>query len=305
MNWPFIGEVFIRPFIRPGLQFFLSPLSRLPSSFQPWRQVLLSIVLVGFLPACGPTLKHYGGVERSLRGGNPQKAVQLVEGAEADYDDKSHLLYLMDLGMTLHLAGQYEESNARLQEADDLVEEQYTKRVRDEASAILVNESELPYRGDPYEHVMINVITALNYALLQQLPDALVEARKIDHRLNVLTDSVDKDEYHEDPFARYLTGVLYEASGDLNNAFIAYRKAKDAYSLAQSWSHITLPDILKRDLLRVTKALHLSEEYQEYHEAFPDMPEPADYGRIQSPSGGIELQWSGSDKRGYVSRRST
>ena len=277
MNSCGITEVFIRPLIRPGLHFFLSPLSRFTSSSQSWRNVLIGVVLVGLLPACGPTLKHYGGVERSLRVGDPQKAVQLVEHAEADYDDNSHLLYLMDLGMTLHLAGQYEESNARLEEADDLVEEQYTKRVRDEASAILVNESELPYRGDPYEHVMINVIKALNYALLQKLPDALVEARRIDHRLNVLTDSVDKDEYHEDPFARYLTGVLYEASGDLNNAFIAYRKAQEAYTLVQSWSHITLPEILKKDLLRVTKALHLSEEYQQYHEAFPDVPEPDAY----------------------------
>ena len=282
MNSCGIGGVYIRLLNRPGLHFFLSPFPCFKSFPQSWSSLLIIIFIVGLLQACGPTLKHYGGVERSLRVGNPQKAVQLVEQAKENYDDESHLLYLMDLGMTLHLAGQYEESNTRLEEADDLVEEQYTKRIRDEASAIFLNETELPYRGDPYEQVMINVIKALNYALLQNLPDALVEARKIDHRLNVLADSVDKDEYREDPFARYLTGVLYEASGDLNNAFIAYRKAEEGYRLAQSWLGVTLPEILKRDLLRVTNALHLSEEYQRYHEAFPEVPEPETFNESRA-----------------------
>jgi hypothetical protein len=160
-----------------------------------------------------------------------------------------------------------------LEEADSLIEEQYTKRLHEEAAAILLNENELPYRGDPYERVMINVIKALNFALLQNLSEALVEARKIDHRLNVLNDSVEKDKYREDPFARYLSGVLYEASGDLNNAFIAYRKAEEGYRLASSWSGVAFPDILKQDLLRVTQTLHFREEYQYYRQKFPNILE--------------------------------
>ena len=89
------------------------------------------------LQGCGPTLKHYPDVEESLRQGDPQKAVQLVEQAEDSYDEDSYLLYLMDLGMTLHLAGKYEESNRYLEEADELVAEQYTKRLHDEAAAML------------------------------------------------------------------------------------------------------------------------------------------------------------------------
>ena len=226
-----------------------------------------------FLQGCGPTLTHYPDVEESLRQGDPQKAVKFVEGAEDSYDEDSYLLYLMDLGMTLHLAGKYEESNRYLEKADELIAEQYTKRLHDEAAAMLLNEGELPYRGDPYEQVMINVIKALNYALMQNLSEALVEARKIDHRLNVLNDTVDQDEYREDPFARYLTGVLYEVSGDLNNAFIAYRKAEEGYRLASSWSGVALPDTLKQDLLRVTKALHFQEEHQHYRRTFPQTPD--------------------------------
>lgn len=225
------------------------------------------------LHACGPTFKHYAEVEKSLRQGNPHKAVELVEQAKESYDEDNHLLYLMDLGMTLHLAGEYEESNNYLEEADGLIEDQYTKHFQDEAAAMLISEGELPYQGEPYERVMINVIKGLNYALLQDLPEALVEARKIDHRLNVLNDSVDQDEYREDPFARYLTGILYEASGDLNNAFIAYRKAEEAYRLAKPWSDVALPDMLKQDLLRVARALNLQEEYHYYHKTYPSIPD--------------------------------
>ena len=123
----------------------------------------------------------------------------------------------------------------------------------------------------PTSRFLINVIKALNYALLQDLSEALVEARKIDHRLNVFDDSVDRDEYREDPFARYLTGVLYEASGDFVNAFIAYRKAEEGYRLAQSWSNVALPDLLKQDLLRMTKLLNLQAEEEHYRNAYPSI----------------------------------
>ncbi len=183
-------------------------------------------------------------------------------------------MYLMDRGMTLHLAGRYQDSNTFLEEADALIEDFYTTRIRDEAAAILVNETQLPYQGDPYEQVMVNVIKVLNYARLDDVPAALVEARRIDHRLNVIADSVEDDTYREDPFARYMTGVLYEAAGDPNNAFIAYRKAAEGYRLAEPWSQITFPLILQEDLLRTTKTLGLSEEFHAYQQAFPDASEP-------------------------------
>ncbi len=107
-------------------------------------------------------------------------------------ETKNRLLYLMDEGMVLHLADRYDESNTVLEEAYLLLRNCIRARLRDEASAILVNETQLPFEGEPFEHVMINVIKALNYALLQKWNEALVEARRIDHRLNVLSDRVER-----------------------------------------------------------------------------------------------------------------
>lgn len=221
---------------------------------------------------CGPATSHYALVEDSLRAGDPQRADLILERAQTDYGTKSRVLYWMDRGMTLHLAGRYGDSNAVLEQAEEEVERLYTRRIRTQAKAFLVNDTELPYEGEPYEQVMLNVLKSLNYAVTGAREDALVEARRIDHRLNVLADRVPaRDAYREDAFARYLTGILYEATGDVNNAFIAYRKAHEVYQRTVRWSGTPAPPALQADLLRVTDAAHLKEEHQQYLREFGEV----------------------------------
>lgn len=205
--------------------------------------------------------------------GDTVRAAAIVEKAESSYGSKSRVLYGMDRGMMLHLAGEYERSNAILEQVEEEVDRLYTKSIRSETAAFLTNDTSLPYEGEPYEHVMLNVVKALNYVALGQLNESLVEARRIDHRLNVLTDRAkDSSVYHEDGFARYLTGVLYESAGDLNNAFIAYRKAYEAYEAMRGWAHLPPPGQLRGDLLRTAEALQLTTELEEYRRQFPDTP---------------------------------
>ncbi len=221
---------------------------------------------------CSGPMAHYAGVERSLFAGQPEQAIKIMQAAEDEYGNTSRLLFLMDHGMVLHLAGRYAESNAVLEEAHFLIEDLYTKRLRDEASALLVNEARKPYEGAPYEHVMVNVVKALNYAFLQQWTEALVEARRIDHRLNVLSDTVEGgDEYHEDPFARYLVGLLYDIAGDINNAYVGYRIAEQVYEDGVAWTRVALPDVLKRDLIRTANHLGLHEDVERYQLKYPEV----------------------------------
>ncbi len=223
------------------------------------------------MEGCATQLSHYDKLYTSLHQRDAVEADQIIAAAESRYGSNSKLLYLMDRGMTLHLAERYKESARFLEEANEMVEDLYTRRLRNEALSLLVSDTKRPFRGDPYEQVLINVINALNYARLGDLEEALVEARRIDHRLNVLTDTVDEEDYQEDPFARYLTGVLYEANGDLSNAFVGYRKAFEAYQGAQTWSAVPVPGIVKQDLLRITQRLNLVNEHAEYRQAFPEV----------------------------------
>ena len=230
--------------------------------------MLGAILFVG----CSGPMAHYADIEQSLLAGQPAQAVEVMQAAKNKYGKKSQLLYLMDYGMVLHLAGKYSESNAVLEDAHLLIEDLYTRRIRDEASAMLVNEARQPYEGAPHEHVMVNVIKALNYALQQQWSEALVEARRIDHRLNVLSDKVeDKDSYQEDPFARYIVGLLYDITGDLNNAYVGYRKAEQVYEQGQAWTRVALPDVLKGDLIRTANRLGLHEDVSRYQKKYPNI----------------------------------
>ena len=223
------------------------------------------------LAGCGPSVNRYLLIDTSLRANDPKGADAIVQRTEKEYGEKSLVLYGMDRGMLLQLAGDYQQSNAVLEQAEEELDRLYTRKIRTETLAFMTNDTALPYEGDPYEQVLVNVLKALNYAALGQWQDALVEARRIDHRLNVLSDRTqEKGAYREDGFARYLSGILYESTGDVNNAFIAYRKAYETFDATRAWSHTAVPSQLREDLLRTAEALHFTQELAEYRRLFPD-----------------------------------
>ena len=239
------------------------------SSWRLWGGRLLFLFL---FTGCSTVPTHYALVEQSLLAGDAKQAAAVLEQAQQAYGTKNQVLYGMDRGMVLHLAGEYQASNGALERAEQEVDELYTRRIRTETKAFLVNNTELPFEGAPYEHVMVNVVKALNYAAMGNLQEALVEARRIDNRLNVLADRrTGKSDYTDDPFSRYLSGMLYESAGEFNDALIAYRKAYEGYQKGGTWLKTPLPFQLKEDLLRVSDALHFTEEHEGYRQSFPDV----------------------------------
>jgi hypothetical protein len=216
-----------------------------------------------------------------LLAGNTAQAAAIVEQAEQEYGAKSRVLYGMDRGLTLQLAGDYRQSTAALEQAEEGVDRLYTRTIRSETAAFMTSDNALPYEGDAYEHVMLNVVKALNYAVQGDVQEALVEARRIDHRLNLLSDrGKGSGGYRNDGFARYLSGILYEAAGDLNNAFIAYRNAFEAYEAMRGWLRIPPPPSLRADVLCMAEALGLATELDGYRKQFPDVAwEPASVRR--------------------------
>jgi hypothetical protein len=256
----------------------LSPLASCPTACLPARwgifisiQALFAALAFVLLVGCGPSVNRYLLIDTSLRANDPKGADAIVQRTEKEYGEKSLVLYGMDRGMLLQLAGDYQQSNTVLEQAEEELDRLYTRKIRTEALAFMTNDTALAYEGDPYEQVLVNVLKALNYTALGQWQDALVEARRIDHRLNVLSDrTTDKNAYREDGFARYLSGILYESTGDVNNAFIAYRNAYETFETTRAWAHTTVPHQLRVDLLRTAEALHFTQELAEYKHVFPD-----------------------------------
>lgn len=235
------------------------------------RSLSTALVFCFLLMACAPSLSHQKGIESNLLSHQYAKADRLVEENRRDYGKRNIVLYYLDRAMLLHLAGQYRESNAFFGKADIEMERLYTQSVTSHVGALLTNDNLLPYGGEDFERVLIHLFSALNYTALGELDGALVEARKVDARLNLINDRYDKKNvYKKDAFARYLAGILYETRGEVNNAFISYRKSYEAFKDYRRDYRTPIPSRLGLDLLRVTDDLHLKEEFDTYKKTFPD-----------------------------------
>jgi uncharacterized protein len=236
-----------------------------------WGPVLLVLLSVTAVSACAPRLP-YARIDRALQDGNPAEGIAILETAQDVYGSKSTALYLMDKGMVQYLAGRYLDSIQSLAVAEAQTDDLYTRRIRSEVEAFLTSDNTLPYEGEEFEKVLLNVLLAIDYVHLGQWDDALVEARKVDHKLIVLADRHQKRmTYTKDALARYLSGIIYEATGDLSNAFVAYRLALEAFEYYRKSYGLVVPDLVRQDLLRVTEALGLNQEHQEYQQAFPGL----------------------------------
>ena len=100
---------------------------------------------------------------------------------------------------------------------------------------------------------------------MNQLDDALVEARRIDAKLQLLTQTYGaKNKYDNDALGRYLSGLIYEMDHDDNNAFIAYVKTYEAYKDYARMFAFDCPETIKDDILRLAFKLGYHEQYETF-----------------------------------------
>ena len=65
-------------------------------------------------------------------------------------------------------------------------------------------------------------------------------------------------------------GIIYQSTGDYNNAFIAYRNPVDIYKHdSASLFSVSVPEQLKRDLLNTAWWTGFRDEFDEYRHRFP------------------------------------
>jgi hypothetical protein len=183
------------------------------------------------------------------------------------------VLYYLDRGIIAHFAGRYRESNESFSKAESIMEELYTKSLSKQAASFLISDNTIPYRGEDFERAMVNLFMALNYVGLGRWEDALVEARKVDNKLMVINSQYDEEErnaYKEDGFIRFLMGALYEAEGEINDAFISYRKAEQIYRSDYLPNYgVRPPPFLIEDLLRSAGAMGFYDEVDEIQHEYP------------------------------------
>lgn len=234
------------------------------SSFLPrtTHHALRTLVVVFLFSSCSsvPTGQPQVGYHLSL--GQYDQAVNVFRSNPSLYGAKNSLLYDLDYALTLHYAGRYQESVQIFEKAKAEYEKRQTTSVTRTAATWIVNDTMSAYHGEDFERVMVNVFQAVNFAVMGNWAEALVEARNADRVLNLINDSYPDDKknvYREDAFVRLLMGIMYEASGsrqDLNDALIEYRRAYEIYQGDYKQNYdLGAPRILLENYAAVAEAL--------------------------------------------------
>ncbi len=226
---------------------------------------LLSIVII---TSCATYYEKSIVFQQNFVEGEIDAANKTLDRYKKAAKGKDRLLYFLQKGVVLQMLGQYEESNNYFENAYTFTED-YKKNVSTEAASFLSNPTIKPYTGEDHEVVLIHYFKALNYLQSNSYDEALVECRRMNNKLNFLNDKYEKrkNRYKRDAFVMNLMGIIYEASGDINNAFIAYRNAYEAYDQDYAAHFSTeIPTQLKKDLLRSAYLNGFTEELRYFEQ---------------------------------------
>lgn len=227
------------------------------------------ILLLTFASSCATYYEVNREFTEDFESGRLQEANEVLSGKKKIEKSKDRLLYYLNKGVVLSMLGEYEESNEYLEKAY-LYTEDYQINYLNEATSLLTNPMFTAYRGEDHENLMVLYYKALNFLRMGKYDEALVECRRLNIRLQQLSDKYTSEKkYQRDAFIHTLMGIIYDAKKDYNNAFIAYRNALEIYNTDyQEIFSIAPPDQLKEDLLRTAWLTGFYEEFDQYKKEF-------------------------------------
>jgi len=221
------------------------------------------------LQSCATYYQANFTFNQEFENGDLNKALATLRKHSSEANGRREFLYDANNGLVLSLMGRYDESNDYFEKAF-LFGEDYRVNYLNEAASYLTNPNVTSYKGEDHEHLMLLYYKALNYLKLQKTDEALVECRRLNTRLEQLSDRYHSDtKYRHDGFINLLMGIVYETDADYNNAFIAYRNAFDIYAGDfQKLFGLQAPAQLKEDLLRTAYLSGLTDELEKYKSLF-------------------------------------
>ena len=214
----------------------------------------------------------------ALEAGQPEKA---YTNLEKNAPKKSDIPFLFELGLVAHYANHFQESNAALDQAGDIAEDRYTKSVSKEAVSLVTFDQMRPYSGTRYERLLSHYYRALNYVYQGQLDGALVECRRATALINYFKGEDEKYDFFGAGFLAHLSGVLFEATGEWNDAYISYKQAAAYYRNAAEKTGVEMPEDIGRSLVRLTRKLGFVDELERYQGQYGQFsPRPANTGEL-------------------------
>lgn len=245
--------------------------------------IVVCCCTIGLLCSCATWYERTAEFQETIVQGDYAKADKLLRKDKKLERGKNRILFYLNRGYIEFMQGHSKESNDAFETAENLIEEQFRNPAL-QAAVLVSNPTILPYKPEDFEVIMVNFYKAMNYLQLGDMEGALVEVRKINIKLNQLNDkySDHKNRYQRDAFAHLLMGLIYDASGDYNNAFIAYRNALETYEEDYKKNFgLAAPQQLKQDLMRTAYLCGFTSELKEYEKKFGETYHP-----VSSAAGG-------------------
>ncbi len=233
-----------------------------------FRNVLI-VSSVLLLNACASYYQKHYDFNSEFEQGDLRQALEILQKNESGAEGKARFIHFVNKGLLLSILGKYDESNAYFEKAF-LFGEDYRINYLNEATSYFTNPNVTVYRGEDHEHLMLLYFKAINFLKMNSPADALVECRRLNIRLNQLSDKYPSPEkLQRDAFIHTLMGIIYQSTKDYNNAFIAYRNALEVYEgdYAKMF-RIEVPEQLKIDLLEAAWRTGFVDEFESFKARF-------------------------------------
>ena len=187
--------------------------------------------------------------------GSPNKAAEILH-QDRRISKRDRLVFLMERGLILHHHGLYEESTSALLKASRLIEQQEIINAGRQVGSLVTSEWLTEYKGEYSERLWVHTYLMINFLLMYNYEDALVEAKQA---LQVFEKH--PEALSDDFFTRGLIALCFENLGLDNDAFIEYKKlAELMYD----------PTPVARKLYQLGTELGFQEEADLYEEYIPE-----------------------------------
>ncbi len=234
------------------------------------------LLIVSLMMGCAGY--NFEKVEVNLKTGKPEDAYNYLKKNTPKKPDIPHQF---ELGLTAHYANLFPESSKAFEQAEMIAEDRFTKSVSKEALSLVTTDKLRPYAGTRYERLLSHYYHALNYIYLNKLDDALVECRRATNLIQYFKGEEKEYNFFGTGFLSHFCGMVFEASGEWNDALISYRQAAEYYKNAAVITGVPVPDDVGHSLVRLTRKLNFTDEFERYRTQYGEPPpHPENYGEL-------------------------
>ena len=221
------------------------------TNYRTVRRALPALLTILALAACAVNSL---GIRDQLNSGAWQEAIADIEST---YGDEPALLSLQ-AGTAWYRAGDHQASNQALNKLASAMEALRGLSISESATSVLVNDNTRSYVASDFERAAAKALQIINYLALDQLDAARVEVLQA----NVLLDQLEGE--GKFAFIHALSGMVFEMTGEYDQALVSYRKALGAYrSQSQEGRDVAAPQVIKQAYADLLLRLGLDDELRQ------------------------------------------